>query len=124
LRLILLIGFVCTAFALACESGGNGKDAGTSVGDTPSAQCTGEVTTCCVCDSDAETDAVCKDGAWVCESEPESFLCGTLGCDVSDCSLFNGEVCCTDEGPVSAKCPSPSQAYCEDGSEPKMSCDP
>jgi|GEM_PF-6988403 hypothetical protein len=124
MRSEVLVAALCACVALGCGGDGNGNDAGTSVEDTLSAQCTGEVTTCCVCDTDVETDAVCKDGAWVCESDPDGFLCGTQGCDVSDCSLYNGEVCCTSEGPISAKCPTPSQAYCEDGSEPKMSCDP
>lgn len=38
------------------------------------------------------------------------------------CSMFNGELCCTDDGPVTAMCHSPSQPFCEDGSTPQTSC--
>ncbi len=119
-------------------SGCSDDDAGTKASDTGNSEPDTEVVqtpdgtdgtgceggaSCCTCDSDLEVPATCEGNTWTCPQS--SFICTNKECkpeDVPDCSLYNGELCCTDEGPVSAKCPVPSEPYCLDNSEPKMSC--
>jgi len=80
--------------------------------------CEGDAPTCIICDSDVELDATCVDGEWTCEEGELDPTCSEQTCD-----LFEGELCCDSEGgSESALCPSPSQAYCPDGSPPVMAC--
>ena len=80
--------------------------------------CSGDAPACVFCDSDVVLDAICVSGAWTCnegEIAPE--------CDDPSCGLFAGELCCQADGTSSdALCPTPSQAYCPDGSPPVLAC--
>jgi hypothetical protein len=68
--------------------------------------------------------AKCIDGNWYCEV---GTIYAEHHCNDDDyppCSLYAGEVCCDNQGnATSAICPSPSQAYCPDGSEPVFQCE-
>jgi hypothetical protein len=88
------------------------------VGPDAVVACEGNAPACVICGSDVELDADCVDGQWTCDEGELDPACSEQTCD-----LFGGEVCCDSEGTAeSALCPSPSQAYCADGSPPVMAC--
>ncbi|MEL6180730.1 MAG: hypothetical protein AAFS10_17345 [Myxococcota bacterium] len=102
-------------------SNGTGSSNGTSNGTSGGATCEGEPPSPCgMCGSDAGVMALCEDGQWVCPEGTE--FVGE--CPDQTCDMFGGEVCCDAEGnATSALCPSASQPYCPDGSEPQQSCE-
>lgn len=126
-RLVCLVflAFTC-ALVTGCPADEPTPDAGEPTSNAADAadesangQCDGTAPSCILCGSDVETPASCApNGSWYCESGEINPDCPT-----QYCSMFGGEICCDAEGnSESAICPSPSQAYCEDGSPAVMEC--
>lgn len=112
---------LCAASA-ACDSDSAGRaDPSDEASDcSPSDPAPG----CFTCELDGPVGlARCEAGIWRCDRGAREISCDDE--DYPDCSSYGGEVCCDSQGNATpALCPSPSQAYCPDGSAPQARCGP
>lgn len=93
-------------------------------GDQDQCMCEGDDPGCWQCGFDAPvSEAECRQGEWYCDEGETEEPSQCSDDDYPTCEDYGGEVCCVDGDEEPAICPSPSDPYCPDGSDPVSSCD-